>query len=124
MGFGDGHGRRFREQGLVRAKVRHGGDTTQAAWDTMLQSSDLQDSAQGLCLAGHILVGLASRPQNRAGHFTTLRSPCLKSDGEGRAFIKLEMFVVKFWITLKMIKEKNKTHLHSQYQNITPTSDC
>lgn len=28
----------------MRAKVRRGGDTTQAAWDTMLQSSDLQDS--------------------------------------------------------------------------------
>lgn len=103
MGFGDGHGRRFWEQGLVRAKVRRGGDATWAAWDTTLQSSDLQDSQlKASAWQDTYWLALLPGPQNRAEHFTTLPFPCLKSDGEGRAFIKLEMFVVKFWITLKM----------------------
>lgn len=109
MAFGDGHGRRFQEQGLVRAKGRCGGDTTWAAWDTTLQSSDLQDSQlRASAWQDTYWLALLPGPQNRAGHFTTLQYPCLKSDGEGRAFIKLEMFVVKFWITLKMMKEKIK----------------
>ena len=43
----------------MRAKVRHGGDTAWAAWDTTLEFRPSGLPAQGLCLVGHILVGLA-----------------------------------------------------------------
>ena len=108
----------------MRAKVRHGGDTAWAAWDTTLEFRSSGLPAQGLCLVGHILVGLACWTSIQSWAFHHPLVSLFKIRWEGEGVYKVRDVCCKILDNLENDERENKTHLYSQYQNITPTSDC
>lgn len=97
----------------MRAKVRHGGDTAWAAWDTTLEFRPSGLPAQGLCLVGHILVGLAcwTSIQSWAFHHPLVSLFKIRWGGEG--VYKVRDVCCKILDNLENDERENKTHLYS-----------
>ena len=80
--------------------------------------------AQGLCLAGHILVGLASRTseQSRAFHHPPVSLFKIRWGGEG--IYKVRDVCCKILDNLENDEGENKTHLLSHRAAITNINWC